>query len=50
MAPNRWDIKFKTKDGLTLKGWLYPAGEKSPCVIMSHGVCYTTCPLKPTVR
>jgi hypothetical protein len=29
---------FKTKDGLTLKGWLYPVGEKGPCVIMSHGV------------
>jgi hypothetical protein len=38
MAPNRRDISFKTKDGLTLKGWLYPSGEKAPCVIMSHGV------------
>jgi hypothetical protein len=38
MVPNRRDIAFNTKDGLTLKGWLYPAGEKAPCVIMSHGV------------
>lgn len=40
MTPSRRDIAFKTNDGLTLKGWLYPAGEKAPCVIMSHGVCH----------
>ncbi|KAK2043974.1 alpha/beta-hydrolase [Colletotrichum somersetense] len=31
------DIEFKTYDGLTLKGTLFPAGEKKPCIIMTAG-------------
>ncbi|KAK2024893.1 alpha/beta-hydrolase [Colletotrichum zoysiae] len=30
-------IAFKTYDGLTLKGTLFPAGEKKPCIIMTAG-------------
>ncbi|KAL8377933.1 hypothetical protein RB595_008561 [Gaeumannomyces hyphopodioides] len=31
------DVEFKTYDGLTLKGTLFPAGDKRPCVIMTAG-------------
>ena len=35
----RKDIEFKTEDGVTLRGWHYPAatGEKAPTVVMCHG-------------
>lgn len=32
------DVEFKTLDGLTLRGWLYPAASKGPAVIMTPGV------------
>ncbi|RFU31758.1 hypothetical protein B7463_g4601, partial [Scytalidium lignicola] len=35
---NRQDIEFKTRDGLTLRGWFYPAGKKAPTVILTHGL------------
>lgn len=35
------DVEFRTVDGLTLRGLFYaPIGaEKTPCIIMTHGVC-----------
>ncbi|KAK5992002.1 Thiohydrolase [Cladobotryum mycophilum] len=33
----RENIEFKTLDGLTLRGWLYPATEKGPAVILNPG-------------
>ncbi|KAH7036033.1 Alpha/Beta hydrolase protein [Microdochium trichocladiopsis] len=36
MASQR-DVEFKTYDGLKLRGTLFPAGEKKPCVIMTAG-------------
>lgn len=36
----REDIEFKTGDGVTLRGWFYPAnadGHKAPCVVLAHG-------------
>lgn len=38
MALARQDIEFKARDGTTLRGWFYPQRDKSPCVIMTHGV------------
>jgi hypothetical protein len=35
----REDVEFKTLDGLTLRGWLYPAAQRGPAMIMSPGVC-----------
>jgi hypothetical protein len=37
MASNR-EVDIPTYDGLKLKGTLFTAGEKKPCVIMSSGV------------
>ncbi|KAH9902282.1 DltD N-terminal domain protein [Xylariomycetidae sp. FL2044] len=34
---SREDVEFRTLDGLTLRGHLYPAGQKSPAVIMTPG-------------
>ncbi|KZL86048.1 kda protein in trax-fino intergenic region [Colletotrichum incanum] len=36
MAYSR-DIEFKTYDGIKLRGTLFPAGEKKPCIIMNSG-------------
>lgn len=37
----RKDIEFKTSDAVVLRGWLFTpdaaAGEKLPCLVMSHG-------------
>ncbi|KXS21462.1 alpha/beta-hydrolase [Gonapodya prolifera JEL478] len=37
----RTNIEFRTEDGVTLRGWWYPAGassaEKKPTIIMAHG-------------
>ncbi|KOS40463.1 hypothetical protein ACN38_g8707 [Penicillium nordicum] len=38
MALARQDIEFKARDGTTLRGWFYPQRDKSPCVIMTHGL------------
>ncbi|MCZ7590615.1 MAG: alpha/beta fold hydrolase, partial [Gaiella sp.] len=40
----RRDIEFKTEDGVTLRGWHYPAkgvGGRAPTVIMAHGFTAT---------
>lgn len=34
----REDIEFKTLDGITLRGWLYPAEKRGPAIILSAGV------------
>lgn len=39
---NREDVEFPTVDGLTLRGWLYPASKRGPAVIMSQGVYIST--------
>ncbi|RDW89665.1 hypothetical protein BP6252_01697 [Coleophoma cylindrospora] len=31
------NVEFKTMDGLTLRGWLYPASKKGPAVVMTPG-------------
>ena len=38
ILPRHEEIEFKTIDGLTLRGWLYPAASKGPAVIMTPGV------------
>ncbi|PVH68713.1 alpha/beta-hydrolase [Cadophora sp. DSE1049] len=35
--PSREDIEFKTLDGVTLRGWLYPAEKRGPGIILSAG-------------
>lgn len=37
--PSREDIEFKTVDGVTLRGWFYPAAnsQKAPCIVLAHG-------------
>jgi hypothetical protein len=37
VAP-REDVEWKTLDGLTLRGWLFPAAQRGPAMIMSPGV------------
>ncbi|KAL4770597.1 DltD N-terminal domain protein [Aspergillus nidulans var. acristatus] len=37
MAAPREDFDFKTLDGLTLRGWLFPASQRGPGMIMSPG-------------
>ncbi|GJC80638.1 polyketide transferase af380 [Colletotrichum liriopes] len=41
MASSR-DIEFKTYDGIKLRGTLFPAGEKKPCIIMNAGAAGIT--------
>lgn len=36
--PHHEDVEFKTMDGLTLRGWLYPAAQKGPAIIVTPGV------------
>lgn len=36
-VPGR-DVEFTVCDGTILRGWHYPTQEKSPCIILSHGV------------
>ena len=43
MVNNRKDISFKTIDGLTLKGWLYPAESLAPAIIITPGVSSKLC-------
>ncbi|WYZ35336.1 hypothetical protein EsH8_I_001612 [Colletotrichum jinshuiense] len=31
------DVEFRTLDGLTLRGWLYPAAQRGPALIMTQG-------------
>ena len=32
------DVSFKTKDGITLRGWFLPSGKSDKAVIMIHGI------------
>jgi fumagillin biosynthesis transferase len=32
------DVEFKTLDGLTIRGWLFPAPGRGPAVIITPGV------------
>jgi hypothetical protein len=32
------EVEFKTLDGLTLRGWLYPASKRGPGIIITPGV------------
>ena len=41
---SRDDIEFKTLDGITLRGWLYPAEKRGPGIILSAGVRENPCP------
>lgn len=34
----RVDAEFKTLDGLTIRGWLFPTAQRGPGMIMSPGV------------
>ncbi|KAI1083472.1 Alpha/Beta hydrolase protein [Whalleya microplaca] len=34
---DREDVEFKTVDGLTLRGWLFPAQQRSAAIIMTPG-------------
>ncbi|EXJ79666.1 hypothetical protein A1O3_07946 [Capronia epimyces CBS 606.96] len=38
MSPSRRSVSFRTADHLELRGWFYPAGDKAPTVILSHGL------------
>ncbi|CAM1502387.1 Fc.00g043710.m01.CDS01 [Cosmosporella sp. VM-42] len=37
MVLKREDVEFQTLDGVILRGWLYPASERGPAVVMSPG-------------
>lgn len=37
------DVEFRTLDGLTLRGWLYPAAQRGPALIMTQGVRISDC-------
>ena len=43
MGISREDISIKTIDGLTLRGWLYPAADYGPAVIITPGVSSKPC-------
>ncbi|KAI1158622.1 DltD N-terminal domain protein [Nemania serpens] len=34
---NKEDVEFQTMDGLTLRGWLFPAEKRGPAIIMTPG-------------
>jgi hypothetical protein len=36
--PAHEEVEFKTLDKLTLKGWLYPASERGPGIVLTPGV------------
>ncbi|KAK5994650.1 Thiohydrolase [Cladobotryum mycophilum] len=39
MTTERRDVTVPTRDGITLKGWFFPAGQdEGPCVIMTPGL------------
>ena len=38
MATHHQDVEFKTLDGLTIRGWLYPAKSRGPAIIITPGV------------
>ena len=38
MMNSHEDVEFTTIDGLTIRGWLYPAASRGPAVIITPGV------------
>lgn len=44
---HREDVEFQTLDGCTLRGWLFPAAQRGPAVIMSPGVKFDLYPRLP---
>ncbi|KAE8395652.1 Alpha/Beta hydrolase protein [Aspergillus alliaceus] len=38
MVLPRQDVEFRACDGTVLRGWHYATREKSPCIIMTHGL------------
>ena len=38
MAPHHEEVSFQTLDGLTIRGWLYPAKARGPAIIITPGV------------
>ena len=46
MASHHRDVEFKTIDGLTLRGWLFPTAQRGPALIMTPGV-RTVPPARP---
>lgn len=38
------NVEFKTMDGLTLRGWFFPADVKGPGIVMTPGVGYPSNP------
>ena len=45
--PRHEDVEFKTFDGLTLRGWLYPADVRGAAVILTPGVSTSLVPTSP---
>ena len=43
---SRLDISFPTLDGLTIRGWIYPASKRGPGIIVSPGVSELSSPRK----
>ncbi|KAH8657764.1 Alpha/Beta hydrolase protein [Xylariales sp. PMI_506] len=46
---NRQDIEFKTLDGVTLRGWLWPAKQRGPAIILTTGLNWPKDALLPDV-
>ena len=38
MSTHHEDVEFQTLDGLTIRGWLYPAASRGPAIIITPGV------------
>lgn len=38
ISNGREDVEFTTVDGITLRGWLFPATQRGPAIIMTPGV------------
>jgi hypothetical protein len=44
------DVEWKTLDGLTIRGWLYPASKRGPGIIITPGVGKTLpAPLRESI-
>lgn len=40
MATHHEDVEFRTLDGLTIRGWLYPAKSRGPAIVITPGVSH----------
>lgn len=38
MSTHHEDVEFRTLDGLTIRGWLYPAASRGPAIVITPGV------------